>query len=145
VLPALEFCDTPTVKVRTGREYLVREMVALLQRLAPDFAAIERSQPFPRMGGVAAFKLGYGYGLWVGLLATLGIPYETVRPNDWKREFGLLSQEKGASRVRAQELFPAATKHLTLIKHHNRADALLIAQYGLRHHNNPLLTGEGVV
>lgn len=41
-------------------------------------------------------------------------------------------KEKDASRLRALELFPHLQEELKLKKHHNRADALLIAEWGRR-------------
>ena len=70
----------------------------------------------------------YGYGLWVGILASLAIPYTPVRPVVWKKTFSL-GKDKEQSRLRAQQLFPVAD--LRLRKHHGRAESLLLAYYGL--------------
>ena len=48
----------------------------------------------------------------------------------WKRAMGL-SQDKAASLDKARLLFPDAS--LDRKKDHNRAEALLIAEYGRRH------------
>ena len=73
--------------------------------------------------------IGFGYGLWIGILATLEIPYTTVRPAQWKKAFSL-GKDKEASRLRAMQLYPGADPRLK--KHHDRAEALLLASYGLR-------------
>lgn len=57
----------------------------------------------------------------------LRFPWQIVEPQAWKRHYGL-SSEKGASLVTARTLYPSAP--LKLAKHHNRAEALLIAHYG---------------
>ena len=49
-------------------------------------------------------------------------------PATWKKHFGLLRQDKGASLELARKLFPEAP--LSRKKDHNRAEALLIARYG---------------
>ena len=51
-----------------------------------------------------------------------------VPPATWKKHFGLLKQDKGASLELARKLFPEAP--LSRKKDHNRAEALLIARYG---------------
>lgn len=57
----------------------------------------------------------------------LRFPWQIVEPQAWKRHYGLGS-EKGASLLTARNLYPSAP--LKLAKHHNRAEALLIAHYG---------------
>ncbi len=67
------------------------------------------------------------------ILATLDIARivpKLVTPQNWKAFYGLTGREKAASMTMAQELYPDAD--LRLVRHHNRADALLMARYGLR-------------
>lgn len=123
------FEDAPTVAVKKGRDYLVGEMASIMMRLKPDRVGIEKLVGFPKMSNVACFKLGFGLGLWEGILAALCIPYTSIRPQEWKKDFGLINQPKEASRACAQRLFPSASRHLERAKDHNRADALLIAEF----------------
>jgi hypothetical protein len=90
---------------------------------------IEESQPMPNQGSRSMFTIGLGYGLWIGLLTTLQLPYTPIRPGIWKRSLAL-GKDKEASRLRAMQLYPGAD--LRLKKHHGRAEALLLASYGLR-------------
>lgn len=62
-----------------------------------------------------------------------------VHPQKWKRWYGLLdskqtdSERKKASLLKAHALYPDTTDtSLRLAKHHNRAEALLIAHWALR-------------
>jgi crossover junction endodeoxyribonuclease RuvC len=89
---------------------------------------IEESQPMPGQGVRSMFTCGFGYGLWCGILAALQVPYTPIRPAVWKKHFGL-SKDKEASRLRAQQLFPAAD--LRRKKDHGRAEALLLAHWAL--------------
>lgn len=58
-----------------------------------------------------------------------------VRPQEWKKHFGLRGTDKHASLELARSLFPEAAKmYLSRVKDHNRADALLIALYCKRRH-----------
>ena len=67
-----------------------------------------------------------------GVLAGLGIPYELVTPQKWKRAMGVPSGDKSSSRPVALRLFPSLAAELRLKKDHGKADALLIAGYGRR-------------
>jgi crossover junction endodeoxyribonuclease RuvC len=130
--------DTPTLslKVQRGSKqvYDVPGMAALLRPYTGQHAhvIIEESQPMPGQGTHSMFTVGLGYGVWLGILASLALPYTSIRPAVWKKAFSL-GQDKEASRLRAQQLFPGA--ELRLKKHHGRAEALLLASYGLRAYN----------
>ena len=69
---------------------------------------------------------GYGYGLWVGILAALQVPYTPVRPAVWKKAFSL-GKDKEQSRLRAQQLFPGAD--LRLRKHHGKLRQHMVYVY----------------
>ena len=127
--------DTPTLSLKVQRGmrqvYDVPGMVELLRPYAGQqcHVYIEESQAMPGQGTRSMLTIGFGYGLWLGILASLALPYTAVRPAVWKRSMGL-SSDKEASRFRAMQLYPGAD--LRLKKHHGRAEALLLAAYGLR-------------
>jgi crossover junction endodeoxyribonuclease RuvC len=129
--------DTPvlTLKVQRGTKqvYDVPGMVNILRPYTNRqvHVLIEESQPMPGQGTRSMFTVGLGYGLWIAMLATLQLPYTSVRPALWKRAL-TLSKDKEASRLRAMQLYPGAD--LRLKKHHGRAEALLLAHYGMRLH-----------
>ncbi|CAB4198308.1 Crossover junction endodeoxyribonuclease RuvC [uncultured Caudovirales phage] len=54
-------------------------------------------------------------------------PYEMVTPQAWKKHHGLIGTDKKASLALARTMWPTAP--LKLVKHHGRADALLMAGY----------------
>ena len=93
-------------------------------------AFVEQAQAMPKQGVSSTFKTGYGYGLIIGVLAGLGIPYQTVTPAVWKRAMGLWGKDKEASRALARSLWPEAP--LGRKMDHGRAEALLLAEYGRR-------------
>jgi crossover junction endodeoxyribonuclease RuvC len=79
------------------------------------------------------FTMGRGLGTWEGVLAGLGIPYELVTPQRWKKALmDGMGKDKDASRLQAIRLFPAIAGQLARKKDDGRADALLIAEYGRR-------------
>jgi crossover junction endodeoxyribonuclease RuvC len=92
-------------------------------------AIVERVSAMPRQGIASAFTFGVGFGSILSVLQALHVPLELVTPAVWKRSFGL-SSDKHASLHKARLLFPTAELHLA--KHDGRAEALLLANYGLQ-------------
>lgn len=95
---------------------------------------IEKSQPMPKNGSIGCFGLGYSFGVWIGILSALEIPYTLVTPQAWKKSLMPGEpKEKDSSRVVARRLFPSQTEEwLSRKKDHGRADAILLAEYGRR-------------
>lgn len=138
--------DVPTRKGTRGEQFLAGEMADLLRPFADNSAYVEIEQAAPSYrrpdqgekgssGNMnAAMKIGYGVGLWEGILVALSIPYEFTPAATWKRVFRLTGQDKKASRARAQELFPELRTELGK-KRPDFSEALLIAEYGRRRLN----------
>lgn len=82
------------------------------------------------MGKQSALNFGKGIGLVVGLLTALCIPYTEVRPQRWKKDFGL-NNEKAASLSLARAKWPASDL-FSRKKDDGRAEAALMAEYGRR-------------
>ena len=137
--------DTPTTvtikkltksKTKTIRGYDTQEMVSIIRHIVrvwdsdKKYFFIEKVHAMPTQGVVSMFNMGYGYGVWHGILASFGVFPEKVEPRAWKKEFGLLKTDKDASRLKAIELFPELESQLKRKKDVDRADALLIALYG---------------
>jgi crossover junction endodeoxyribonuclease RuvC len=94
----------------------------------PDFAGVERAGSMPRQGVVSAFKYGRAVGVVEAVVTCCGIPMVLVEPSKWKRTFHLNS-DKETSRQLAIGLFPHAHGLLNLRRHHQRAEAMLIALF----------------
>lgn len=92
---------------------------------------VEDTQPMPRNGSIASFKLGLNTGIVLGAAQAMRLPLRRVRPADWKRGQGLLGKTKNASRGLASELYPDFANQFRLVKNDGRAEAALIARYGL--------------
>jgi hypothetical protein len=133
---AVQFHDTPTLQVKGRRVIHTGKCADILLGLPADsLVMIERSQPMPKNGSIACFGLGYSFGVWVGILAACGFKWLLVRPQEWKKL--LLPKDRQAgdkdqSRDIAVQLYPLAEYHLERVMDHNRAEALLIAEYGRR-------------
>lgn len=135
------FFDTPTLNVGKGkvvrRVYAEQQMAAKVRSIRREYAELtailEQVHSMPGQGVRSMFTMGTGYGLWLGILSALEIPFQVVTPQRWK---GMLmdgqGKEKDASRARAMQLFPSASEWLSRKKDVDRADALLIAEYGRR-------------
>ena len=61
------------------------------------------------------------------------LPVRTVQPQTWKRFYDIREDKNGSvARQKAADLFPVAAHKLGRVKDHNRAESLLIANYGAR-------------
>jgi crossover junction endodeoxyribonuclease RuvC len=96
----------------------------------PEMAIIEKVGAMPGNGSVSMFNFGRSVGCVLGAFGALYVPMHSVTPQKWKSEYGLIGQDKEASRKLAIELFPAIAGDLKLKKHHGRAEAALIAMFG---------------
>ena len=95
-------------------------------------AYIERVWAFRNSGTRQAFSFGVNYGMWLGCLGTLKIPYIEVIPKTWMGHFGDLPKDrqerKQTLKQIAQGLLPE--NKVTLAT----ADAILIAKYAEETH-----------
>ena len=127
------FYDTLTLTLRTSRgtrqEYDVPGLVALLQPYTgpQTHVVLEESQAMPGQGTRSMFTGGLGFGVWLGMLGTMGLAYPRIRPHVWKRSLGL-TRDKEQARLRAMQLFPTAD--LRRKRDHGRTEALLLAWWG---------------
>ncbi len=87
----------------------------------------------PGQGVSSTFRFGEGYGVLQGIMAThSNIRVILPRPSVWKMSMGVTA-DKGSSLRLARQLFPAfETKYFSRIKDDGRAEALLLALFGLR-------------
>lgn len=132
--------DLPTMALEgkrlVKRRIDARGLMELIRRFVPPgesaVALIEDVHMRPGNGGAATASLLHSRGVIEAVLELARLDVHAVQPSTWKRFYGLLGTEKAASLVQARTLYPLAQGHLKLQKHHNRAESLLIAHYGLR-------------
>lgn len=134
-------CPTPTYRDDRGRRQFDRaQMVSTLRTWSDCCAAIEKVNAAPmhgrRQGTTGMFRFGFGYGIWMGVLESLGIPVIEVDPRRWKRVVlkGLGSDKEAAIRY-CQTCHPDVNllaKKRSRKPHDGMADALCIAEYGRR-------------
>lgn len=105
------------------------ELARLLGRRVDAWVFLERVSAFPGQGVGSMFSLGMSYWGAAGVAHALEHEVVLVEPKAWKGHFGL-SKDKAEALALARKLFPTCPD-LARAKDHGRAEALLIARYGL--------------
>ena len=141
--------DIPTISAEEPSKKAKRRidgfaLGALIRHYAPAddscLVLIEdvQARPMGRSGAVehgnsmqSQGSLMRSRGIIEGVLDMLRLEVKVVQPQSWKAHFGLIKQPKDAAREKAIALYPGAEKHLKRKLDVNRADALLIARFGL--------------
>ena len=125
--------DMPTIPKSTGKGLQVdaHGLSSLLSGNGSCTVIIEAVSAMPGQGVTSMFSFGKSAGIIEGILAAYEIPYSFVRPQAWKKKFGLSGKDKDASRGLCLREHPEVADRLTRKKDNGRADAILIAKYGV--------------
>ncbi len=99
------------------------------------YVYIENVHTMPKQGIASSGKFMRIFGNIEAVFTCSGFPMSYVEPRVWKGVFWpekaeSLKQGKERSLTMARKLFPEKKSELKLAKHHNRAEALLIAEFG---------------
>ena len=132
--------DMPTVPDGKSRRIDGRALILLLRQLVPvgqkPVFVIEDVRPRPNAArGTTMHSEGSlmrSRGIVEGVADIMGADLRAVQPQSWKRFYALLKTEKSASLAKARTLYPSIASDLKRQKDQNRAEAVLIAHYGLR-------------
>lgn len=136
---ALDVVDMPTIKVRIGGTLRARVdphgLRGKLLEWAPAHVVIEEIAP--RKGdGARAVVLGIAFGQAEGVVVGLGLPLVLASPREWRRQTGVSAESydgrKAQSLIVARNLFPGMAVKLKAAAHADRAEALLLARWGLK-------------
>ena len=132
-----ELWDLEAVSVGSTRQLAPQPIIDHLVGWGEiDCVVVEDNRSNGSNGALANFSMGMSLGIIFGICATLRRPVMRVKPREWQQTMGLSQvkrvDRKDAHRQRARELWPVLDDSLKLVKHHNRADALLIAEHGRR-------------
>jgi crossover junction endodeoxyribonuclease RuvC len=126
--------DMPAAHVLIGTKARLRVsapmLAALIRETMPTAAFVEKVGAMPGQGTASMFSFGFSAGLVDGVLDGLGIPTTYVTPQSWKKAAGLTS-DKSAVRLRAAQLWPDMARHFARVKDDGRAEAALIARFGV--------------
>lgn len=127
----------PTTGEAAKRRVDVVATLEWIRQHSPDAAVIERAQAMPDQGASSGFVYGRAVGALEACIQGLLIPMTVIEASAWKKANGLIGRGKEDSRQRALLLFPDGHGMLARKMDHNRAEAALMAAYGL------LLLGAG--
>jgi len=119
------------LKFRTKKPTLNWAMVTeLADEWNIDLGVIENVHAMPAQGVSSSFQFGRMFGAAEVITQHCADRQLYVTPQAWKKHFGLIKADKGASIALATELFGTAN-YWPLKKHDGVAEAALIAAYGL--------------
>ena len=103
---------------------------------------VEDVSSSPQMGVSSAFSFGKGFGYIQGVLKSHAMPYELIKPQKWKQEFGCklgkqaTTKEKKARDIEVcKRLYPTVNLKRTpkcRTDSDGYADAMLLATYAKR-------------
>ena len=144
----IEIRDTPIVDGDfdiDGMAAIIRQIKAEASDMTPCglcpgevVLTMEWVHAMPGDGRCSAFDFGRGFGIWCGILVTLGISPVHADPSVWKRAMlAGLPSGKASAVEHAERLFPAVSDQLRGERgglKDGRAEALLLAEYGRRQH-----------
>ena len=125
--------------IRDGEAYAfpikkIREICETYEGIC--IATVEAVHAMPHQGVTSCFTFGEGLGYIKGMLDAFQIPYKTVPPQVWKKEFGVTADKK-TSIWKCEELYPGLNLYPTKrsrTKSDGMAEAVLIATYGMKHY-----------
>ena len=130
----IEIYDMPTLPNPKGKpETDLRELGRILRPFSDkgrNIAVIEKVSAMPGQGVSSMFRFGQNFGAIQMAAAGHGYEIHYVTPTSWKKHFRL-SKDKGVSRGLAGDRFPANSHQFTRVKDDGRAEAALLALYGL--------------
>jgi crossover junction endodeoxyribonuclease RuvC len=129
--------DMPVLRIGSKQELDERRLCGWIEEYSADPAGysihcfIEKAQPMPGQGISSTGRYLCSYGIIRGICVGLWVPYTLVSPITWKRSM-LKDMKKGkqASIFRVLQLYPELD--LERKKDHGKADAILIARYGMQ-------------
>ena len=128
-----EIHDMPIYQDKKGKKLL--NYYELIQTLTPRttgrrIAILEQVHAMPKQGLSSTFRFGEQYGALQTALTGHAYELHYVTPAKWKQHFGL-NREKGLSRSLATQRFPTSAESFKRVKDDGRAEAALIALYGV--------------
>lgn len=133
--------DLPIVQEDSGKRLDASAFIKLLRTLIPATEAgcvVTENVTVRRISQRAGPVNFAGESTLVGLRYAVHAACDIARirlhfvaPQSWKAHYGIKDDRTGGvAREIAQTLYPLRADDLRLVKHHNRAEALLIAHYG---------------
>jgi crossover junction endodeoxyribonuclease RuvC len=133
----IETIVMPTISGQVNAEALAETFLEIASEVKHVY--IEEIFAMSKAGAFSMLNFGKGHGKIIGVLAALRIPYTLVAPKTWQKAI-LGNGPAGTSKKRAinvaRRLFPHVEQRSSARAknpHSGIVDALLIAEYGVRH------------
>ena len=127
-MPSVELIVNNKAKRRISPEMLAADL--RLYAVKATIAYVEQVNAMPGQGVTSMFAFGQAFGIVQGVLAGLAIPAQLVPPSKWKK-WQNLSPSKDASRAKAAAIWPDMAGEFRRVKDDGKAEAALIAHWGL--------------
>ena len=119
----------------TVAPYEKSRYIEILSRVPCDsVCCLEHVHAMPGQGVTSMFNFGQNFGWVQGVLEAMGVSYELVQPQKWKKEFSITG-DKNSSIMVCKRLFPGVSLLPTercRKDNDGMAEALLMAEYAKR-------------
>lgn len=133
-LACLEVLDTETRIVDVvpmpviAKDVQAAQIADVFRCWKPDFVVIEQIGLIYQSSKATAFSMGRSLAKVEAVAQTLQHPLVMMRPQDWKKQMGLIGKDKDDSRLMATQLFPHWREKFARKKDDGMAEACLIAE-----------------
>ena len=117
--------DITSIDGRIDARDFYNQLKSCVSSFDAGMIAVEDVHSMPKQGISSTSKFMRAAGAIEATAALTRHPLVLVSPQRWKKHHNLIGKDKEASLEMARQLFPDA--ELRLKKHHNRAEALMIA------------------
>lgn len=135
VVPVIEYHKGKKVRHHYDIAELKRRLHNILYYYPPEdtLIAVESQHAMPKQGVSSMFSIGRGLGIWEGLLAGMGFPFQLVQPREWQKLLtGLPGNPKDRSVAYVSRKYPQVDLRATdrcKKPHNGKADAITIAEW----------------
>lgn len=126
----LKVFDMPTFEKNGKRHVNAPEVGTILKTATPHAVFLEFVHASPQMGVSSSFSFGRSSGVIHGVCGALDLPLTEIAPSVWKPRMGATADKKQTA-AQAAKLLPQCAPLWKLVKHVDRAEAALIALYGI--------------
>lgn len=126
--------DNSAMVIPFEQDQYIETLWAIKCEDTPCVCCIEAVHSISGQGIASSFRFGETYGWLIGMLDAIGIPYQPITPQKWKKEFGLTSDKAQSVEV-CKRLFPGVNLKRTERSRKDDdglAEALLMACYAKR-------------
>lgn len=129
----IDAIDIPVCGIKARERVDVLAIRSWIQQHQPNQAVIERAGSMPKQGVASTFKYARAAGSIEAVITLCEVPVVFIEASAWKRKFNLRGKDKESARQLALQRFPNRHELFALKKHHQRAEACLLALAGANH------------